>query len=148
MSSLTPFEELEIKKGSTALTLHAKQAESANLKAQIKKFLADGGRIEQAVCVPFVPKFEITPEGKPKPKPKAPQTVRRNREQEEQSEALRTKILSFAREYGRPFLPITVAKNLDISCQKACYHILALQMDGRVESAGLLGRSPLYEVVK
>ena len=150
MNSLTPFEELEIKKGSTALTLGAKQAASARLQAKLDEFLASGGRIEQAVCVPFVPKFEITPEGKPRPKPKPipPQKVRRNQTQAQQSEALRAKILNFAREYGRPFIPITVAKKLGISRQKACHHILALRMDGRVESVGKFGRSPLYEVIK
>lgn len=168
MSSLTPLEELEIKKGSTALTLYAKKAASARLQAKLDEFLADGGRIEQAVSAPFVPKFEITPEGKPKPKPKPipPQTVRRNQTQTQQSEALRTKILNCNRSqaqasellrtriincmhnHGRPMTPATVAEILRISRQKSSYHLSVMCKQGRVDLVSKLGSLAVYGVVK
>ena len=150
MSSLTPLEELEIKKGSTALTLHAKKAASARLQAKLDEFLADGGRIQQAVCAPFVPKFEITPEGKPKPKPKPipPQTVQRNQTQAQQSEALRTKILNCMHNHGRPMTPATVAEILGIPRKKAFWHLSVMCKQERVDLVSRLGRLPVYGVVK
>lgn len=150
MSNLTPLEELEIKKGSTALTLHAKKAASARLQAKLDEFLADGGRIEQAVCAPFVPKFEITPEGKPKPKPKPipPQTVQRNQTQAQQSEALRTKILNCMHNHGRPMTSAAVAEILRISRQKSSYHLSVMCKQERVDLVSRLNRLPVYGVVK
>lgn len=150
MNNLHPSDEIAVRSGSSALTLQYKQMASARLQAKLDEFLADGGRIQQAVCAPFVPKFEITPEGKPKPKPKPipPQTVQRNQTQAQQSEALRTKILNCMHNHGRPMTPATVAEILGIPRQKAFWHLSVMCEQERVDLVSRLGRLPVYGVIK
>ena len=120
MNSLTPLEELAIKKGSTALTLGAKQAASARLQAKLDEFLASGGRIGQVQghsgqAIPFNPtkckdktqsyKFEITPEGKPKPERFVPEKVKAANPQFDRAAEKRRCILAYIRSNGTCSVP-------------------------------------------
>lgn len=149
MSSLHPFDEVDVRKGSNLATLTAKQMLAAQIAAQTAEWLAAGNCIQHPPIAAYkhVP-FEITPKGKPKAEPEyQARAVKAAKAMvEEQSEALRMKIINFMHKHGRPVIPITVAHALDISRQKAGYHLDALHNQGRIDLVGKLARAPMYEV--
>jgi len=149
MSSLHPRDELDVRKGSSLMTLAAKKIEAAQIEAEIAAWLANGNRIEHPPITAYkrVP-LQITPKGKPKTEAEyQARAVKASKAMlEEQSEALRVKIINFMHKHGRPVIPIVVAKALDISRQKAGYHLDALHNQGRIDQVGKLARAPMYEV--
>lgn len=149
MSSLHPCDEVSIRKGSGLITLTAKQMQAAEIAAKTAEWLAKGNQIEHPPIAAYkhVP-FEITPKGKPKSEPEyQARAVKAAKAMvEEQSEALRVKIINFMHKHGRPVIPITIARALDISRQKAGYHLDALYNQGRIDLVGKLARAPMYEV--
>lgn len=157
MSSLTPFEEIAVRNRPSQVTLTGKQAESQTLQAQVDEFLASGGWIEQAVCVPFVPKFEITPEGKPKPlvdksmfladsaaKTLKPLRCGGNRRLAQRLEDVMQVMLVA----GHPVTVLQIGKAIEVSFNTANSYIGRLQEFGCIRLAGKLGNVKLYEVVK
>lgn len=149
MSDLHPCDEVALRKGSSLTTLTAKQLLAAQIAAQTAEWLAKGNQIDHPPIAAYkrVP-FEITPKGKSKADPdyQANAVKAAKAMVEEQSEALRVKIINFMHKHGRPVIPITVAHALGISRQKAGYHLDALYNQQRIDLVGKLARAPMYGV--
>lgn len=169
MSSLHPCDEVDIRKGSSEITLQYKQMASARLQSKVDEWLAQGNQIEhvQSNSGKFASfnngqvlsqnpdktqlyKFEINPEGKPRPKQEASRRTQRLAAEavRVKSEKRKAEILQIMRAHGRPIMASTIAGKVGMTPKGVQMQIHQLIERNQVEVVGKLVNSNLYEVVK